>query len=149
MLSSSEFDGSVSINVLSDDSIMKVWNDEYDDPYLCCRIDSHRLKSFDIANYTGERAVTNECDDYDMRWHKFEEHGRAGALFCIWLYVDEHTTHGLLLRQVGAKASEQPKGLELPVCERLGTIWRMTGEHTMQILKGSDSRREAQELYLI
>lgn len=149
MLSLSEFDGSVSINVQSEDSTMKVWNDEYDDLYLSCRIDAHRLESFKIEDYIDTQVVIvpSEFDDKDKRWHTLRSDEHTGALFCIWLWVDEHTTHGLLLRQVGVQA--QFEGCDRPICERLGTIWRMTGNDTLKILKGADSGREAQELYLV
>lgn len=167
MLSWSEGNGSVSINVQSEDSIIKNWNDEYDDPYLCCRIDAHRLKSFNIEDYIDKRVTIepNEGEDEDMQWHSYKPHEDTRALFCIWLWVGEYTSHGLLLRQVGPKAQggrkevqgdrkeAQGDGTETQggplICERIGTIWRMTGKDTLQILKGPDSGRKAQELYLI
>lgn len=149
MLSLSEFNGSVSIKVQSEDSIMKTWDDEYDSPYLCCRIDAHRIESFKIEDYIDAQVVIvpDEFDDKDERWYALRSDEHAGALFCIWLWVGDHTTHGLLLRQIGLQA--QFKGRDRPICERLGTIWRRTGNDTLKILKGADSGREAEELYLI
>lgn len=144
-LSLSEFDGSVLINLQSEESTMKLW----DDPYLCCRIDAHRLESFKIEDYIDTQVVIvpNKFSDKDERWHTLRSDEHTGALLCIWVWVDDYTTHGLLLRQVGLQA--QFKGCDRPICERLGTIRRTTGNDTLQILKGADSGREAQELYLI
>lgn len=160
MLSWAEGNGSASIKLQSEDSIIKNWNDEYGYPYLCCRIDAHRLESFNIEDYIDTQVTikSNEGEDEDMQWHSYKPHKDTRALFCIWLWVGEYTSHGLLLRQVGPKAQGDGKeaqgdGTETQggplICERIGTIWRMTGRDTLQILKGPDSGRKAQELYLI